>query len=69
MIITGEGPTKGMKLVLENRGVNIDGMNAEKMHEKLREMHDFKYEKTKLETLFASHGYTKVFFFPNFTVS
>jgi len=27
------------------------------MHEKLREMHDFKNKKTKLETLLALHGF------------
>jgi len=35
------------------------------MREKLREIHDFKYEKTKLETLLALHGY-KGFFLPKF---
>jgi len=65
MIITEDGPTKdqpkGIKLVLEDRGVKTDGMNTEKVREKLRGMHDFKYEKTKLETLLASHGYKGFF--------
>jgi len=52
-----------MKLVLEDRGVNTDGLNADKMREKLR--NDFKYEKTKLETLLALHGY-KGFFLRKF---
>ena len=54
-----------MKLVLEDKGINTDRMKAEQMHEILREMHDFKYEKTKLETLLLSHGY-KGFFLPKF---
>ena len=36
-----------MKLVLEDGGINTDGMKAEQMHEILREMHDIKDEKTK----------------------
>jgi len=40
-------------------------LNADKMREKLREMHHFKDEKTKLETLLALHGY-KGFFLPKF---
>lgn len=69
MVITTEGPTKGqpkgMKLVLEDRGVNTEGLKADAMREILREMHDFKYEKTKLENLLLSHGY-KGFFLPKF---
>jgi len=32
----------GMKFVLEERGINIKGMVADKMRDKLREIHDFK---------------------------
>jgi len=35
------------------------------MREKLREMHDFKNKKTKLETLLALHGYES-FILPKF---
>ena len=40
-----------MKQVLEERGVNVSKMKAKDMREKLQSMHDFKYEKTKVETL------------------
>ena len=66
MVITKEGATKGqpkgMKLVLEDWGINTDGMKAEQMHEILREMHNFKYKKTELETLLLSHGYKHNYF-------
>ena len=38
------------------------------MHSVLQQMHDFKYEKTKLENVLVSYGY-RVYLFQNFTVS
>ena len=58
-----------MKLVLEERNADVSGMKAEDMHLVLQQMHDFKYEKTKLlENLLVSYGYRGIFF-QNFTVS
>ena len=47
-----------MKQVLEERGVNVSKMKAEDTREKLQTMYNFKYEKTKLETLLLNNGYS-----------
>ena len=52
---------KGMKLVLEERNVDVSRMKAEDMRLALQQMHDFKYEKTKLENLLVSYGYRGIF--------
>ena len=39
-----DGTPKGMKQVLEERGMSVNKMKAEDMREKLRSMRDFKYE-------------------------
>ena len=46
-MVFSDGTPKGMKRVLEERGVNTKGMKAEKIREVLGEMSDFKNEKTK----------------------
>ena len=45
------GTPKGMRQVLEERGINTNQMKAEKMREVLGEITDLKYEKTKVEKL------------------
>ena len=42
------GIPKGMKIVLEERGINTKGMNADRMREILRSHPDFKNEKIEL---------------------
>ena len=64
-MVLSDGTPKGMKIVLEERGVNTRNMKAEDMRIALQDMHDFKYEKTKLETLLSNHGY-RGFFIPKF---
>ena len=49
------------KLVLQERGVDVSGMKAEDMRLALQQMHDFKYEKTKLKSLIATNGYKGIF--------
>ena len=44
MVLRNETP-KGMKLVLQERGVDVSGMKAEDMRVALQQTHDFKYEK------------------------
>ncbi len=44
-----DGQRKGMKLVLEERGVNTKGMNATKMREELNKLDDFRNKITILE--------------------
>lgn len=48
-MVTAAGVSKGMKMVLEERGVNTSRMNADKMREVLGSHPDFKYEKSKIE--------------------
>ena len=50
-----------LKLILQERGLNVTKMKADDMRATLQEMHDFKYEKTKLETLLTEHGYKGIF--------
>ena len=60
-MVLADGTPKGMKLVLEERSVNVSGLKAEDMRLALQQMHDFKYEKTKLENLLVSYGYRGIF--------
>ena len=53
---------KGMKEVLCERGINVTGMKGEEMRRILQNMHDFKYEKTKVEKLLMDHGYGGILF-------
>ena len=60
-MVLADGTPKGMKMVLMERNVNVSGMKAEDMRLALQQMHDFKYEKTKLEHLLTNHGYRGIF--------
>ena len=60
-MVLRDGTPKGMKLVLQERGVDVSGLKAEDMRLALQQMHDFKYEKTKLERLLATKGYRGIF--------
>ena len=64
-MVSLNGIPKGMKKVLIERGVNVTKMKAEEMREVLREMPDFKYEKTKVETLQQENDF-KGYFIPKF---
>ena len=67
-MVFSDGTPKGMKCILEERGVNTKGMKAETMREVLGEMSDFKYEKTKVEKFVCSRG-PHAIFIPKFTVN
>ena len=67
MVLRDRTP-KAMKLVLQERAVDVSAIKAEDMRLELQQMHDFKYEKTKLQRLLATNGY-KGIFIPNFIVS
>jgi len=54
-----------MKLVLREGGIGVSKLKAVDMCKTLQEMHDFKYEKTKLESLLAEYNY-KGYFIPKF---
>jgi len=60
-----DGMPKGMKQVLIERGINVTKMKAEQMREVLQGMPDFKYEKTRVETLLHSNSF-KGYFIPKF---
>ena len=64
-MVLADGTPKEMKRVLEERGVNVTKMKVDDVREKLHSMHDFKYEKTKVETLLLSNGYNR-YFIPKF---
>ena len=64
-MVFDDGTPKGMKQVLFERGVNTTKMKAEQMREILQNMPDFKYEKTRVETLLHSHNF-KSYFIPKF---
>ena len=63
-----DGTPKGMMQILEKREVNVSKMKTEDMREKLQSLHDFKYEKTKVETLLLNKGIMDILY-QNFIVS
>lgn len=55
------GEQKGMKRVLQERGVDTHGMNADKMRERLKEFADFNDKTTLLEQAITSRGHLCVY--------
>lgn len=55
------GVPKGMKIILEERGINTRNMNADQMREKLGEMDDFKNEKSRIEHFLEDRGHICIF--------
>ena len=55
-MVDSKGTPKGMRQVLMERGVDVRGMKADDMRKTLKEMHDFKYEKTKVETSITANS-------------
>ena len=55
-----DGTPKGMRQVLNERGVDTKGMKAADMCKALGEMHDFKYEMKKVEHLVSNRGYCAI---------
>ena len=51
------GVLKGLKMVLEERGVNTRGLNAEQMREILGRHTDFQNEKTRIEHFLEDKGH------------
>ena len=66
-MVLPNGVPKGMKLVLQERGIDVSKMKADDMQATLQEMHDFKYEKNLKVCCFVI--ITKDFSFPNSTVN
>ena len=51
------GEPKGLCTILEERGIDTAKMLKGDMKKVLKEMHDFKTQKTKIEELIAKHGH------------
>lgn len=64
-MVTDSGVQKGLKTVLESRGVNVTKMQKDDMIKILQEMRDFKFQKTRVEELILKRGH-RVMFIPKF---
>ena len=64
-LVDVNGVPKGMKQVLQERGINSDQMRAEDMRVVLANHDDFRNEKTVVETFLVGRGHI-VFFIPKF---
>lgn len=62
MMVLPDGRSKGLKLVLEERGVNTKGMNAEKLREELSKHDDFRDTTTLLQERIESRGHLYMYF-------
>ena len=60
------GIPKGMRAILEERGVNTRGMNADKMQEVLSSHPDFKNEKSSIERFLEEEKSHIVYMLPKF---
>ena len=61
IIKNGEKVAKGMKQVLEERGISTIGKNADWMRETLKEHPDFKNEKSMIEHFLVQKGHIPIF--------
>ena len=64
-MVTTSGLQKGLKTLLEERGISTAGLKKEDMVKKVQEMRDFKFQKTKVEETILNQGY-RVMFLPKF---
>ena len=61
-MVLPDGRPKGMKIILQERGVDTSGMNAEKMKEIMEEFEDFKNKTTLVEEKVQARGHLCMFF-------
>ena len=61
-MVDENGIPKGMKVVLEERGVETVGMKAKEMRELLKTFPDFKNQKTKLEDYVENRGHVCIYY-------
>lgn len=52
-----DGTPKGMRTVLEERGINTKGMTADKLREELKKFDDFRFSPTILEEVVAARNH------------
>ena len=64
-MVLPDGQPKGMKMILEERGIDTAKMKAADMRLVLSGHRDFKYEKTSLEHLMDEKGH-KCYYIPKF---
>ena len=64
-MVMDDGTPKGMRMVLEERGINASRLSADDMRIVLAHHDDFQNEKTIVEHYLESQGH-KVFFLPKF---
>ena len=62
-LVLDDGTPKGLKLVLEERGISTIGMNASTMRQQLKSYQDFQSSKTILEQFIEDRGHL-CFFLP-----
>ena len=56
-MVLPDGTPKGIKMVLQERGIDVKGLKADRMREKLNEFEDFSTQKTLLEELVHTKGH------------
>ena len=56
-MVTADGLQKGLKTVLEERGVNVKKMHKDNMIKTLSEMRDFKFQKSRVEAVILKRGH------------
>ena len=64
-MVLADGTPKGMKMILEERGINTSSMKADDMRTVLSFHEDFRTEKTLVEKFLSDEGH-KVVFLPKF---
>ena len=64
-MVLPDGRPKGLKIVLQERGIDVSGMNGQKMREELSKFDDFKNPKTLVEEKVENRGHL-CNFFPKF---
>ena len=62
ILVDENGIPKGMKAILEERGVDTFGMKVSDMRERLREYPDFNNQKTTLETYIEQRGHICLYY-------
>ena len=60
------GIPKGLRVIIEERGIDIKGMNGDQMHEILGSHEDFKKEKSLIERYLGEEKKHIVYFLPKF---
>ena len=61
-MVLPDGRPKGLKIVLQERGIDVSGMNGQKMREELSKFDDFKNPKTLVEEKVENRGHLSKFF-------